>query len=91
MAAKRGRPRGLGVNPEAVEFQAEQVGISKVELAQAAGISSGHLSDILHRSTGVSLPTAHKLAAALRCPAGMICPELTTRFVAVKPGDEAAA
>ena len=91
MAAKRGRPRGLTLNPVAVEFRVEQVGITKQALADAASMSAGHLADCLHRGKGVSVPTAHKLAAALRCPIGVICPELTARFAAVRAGDEAAA
>ena len=91
MAAKRGRPRGLGLNPPAVEHQLLAVGISKLELATAAGMTSGHLADCLHAAKGVSVTTAHRLAEALQCPVGMICPEVTTRFVAVRPGDREVA
>lgn len=90
MAAKRGRPRGLQLNTPAVEHRLLEVGMTKLALAQAAGMTSGHLADCLHSRKGVSITTAHKIAAALRCPVGAVCPEVTGYFYARREGDPEA-
>lgn len=88
----RGRPRGLTINAEAVEDLLLARCMSKTELWQAAGITSGHLADMLHRRTkGASPEIVRKMADALSCHPATIAPELTSRFVGVRPGDEEAA
>jgi hypothetical protein len=65
--------------------------MTKLALATAAEMTSGHLADCLHSRKGVAVTTAHKLADALRCPVGMICPEVTGYFIARREGEEVAA
>lgn len=85
--AKRGRPRGLNVNPAAVEDLLDKACVSKATLAQAAGITPSHLSDVLHRQKGASVDMVRSMATALRCRPETIAPELTQQFLAVRPGD----
>lgn len=91
VAAKRGRPRGLQLNTPAIEHQLVTIGMTKLALASSADMTSGHLADCLHSRKGVSITTAHKLAAALRCPVGMICPEVTGYFTARREGEAVVA
>lgn len=89
---KRGRPRGLTINTEAVEALLAARCMSKSELCAAADVSAGHLADMLHRRTKGASPTlVRRMADALGCAPGAIAPELTARFVGVRPGDEEAA
>lgn len=92
--AKRGRPRGLNVNPAAVEDLLDKAAVSKADLAAASGITPSHLSDVLHRQKGASVDLIRAMATALRCRPETIAPELTQQFLSVRPGDpwsEAAA
>ena len=88
---KRGRPRGINVNPEAVEALRVVRSMSKAELCEAAGITQGHFIDMLRRGKGASPSTIRALAVALQVTPGAIAPELTGLFVAVRDGDEVAA
>lgn len=89
--AKRGRPRGLNVNPEAVEDLLLIRCVSKGELAEAAKISTGHLADMLYRQKGASPETIRKMAGRLGCKPGTLAPELSGQFAAVRAGDELEA
>lgn len=89
--AKRGRPRGLNINPAAVEDLLDKACISKSELCEIAGITPGHLADMLRRQKGASAAVVREMAVALRCRPETIAPELTAQFVAVRPGDDEAA
>lgn len=91
VAAKRGRPRGLTINPDAVEDQLDRLGMSKGTLCEGAGVSPGHLADMLHRAKGVSIELVNEMATVLRCRPGTIAPELSQRFYARRPGDEEQA
>ena len=84
---KRGRPRGVNVNPAAIEDMLAKVCMSKTELAETAGITPGHLSDMLRRQKGASEKLVREMATALRCSPETIAPELTQQFVAVRHGD----
>lgn len=87
--AKRGRPRGLNINPEAVEAFRLRECLSKQELASAVGIGPGHLADMLSdRRKGASPATVRKMAEVLGCTPGAIAPEITGRFLAVRVGDD---
>lgn len=86
--AKRGRPRGLHLNPEAFADLIEDRGVSKGEIAEVAGITTGHLADALYRQKGIS-PTAVKaMSVRLRCSPGTLAPELTKIFMAFRAGDD---
>ena len=74
----------------AFEFAVRAAGKSKLSVATDAGMSTGNLADCLHRGKGLSVAAAERLALAADCPVEVICPELTERFVAVRPGDEVA-
>lgn len=88
--AKQGRPRGLNVNPAAVEAFLDKACLSKSELCAAAGIKPGHLADMLRRQKGASPVVIRRLATALLVPPEAIAPELTNWFVSVRQGDELA-
>jgi hypothetical protein len=85
--ASVGRPRGLTINPAAVHDLLDKACISKAELCEAAGVKPGHLSDMLHRTTGASPAVVRRMAVALGCVEATIAPELAGRFVAVRNGD----
>lgn len=88
---KRGRPRGLTIHTPAVEDLLAARCMSKAELCQAADISAGHLADMLHRRTkGASPALVRRMAEVLGCQPETIAPELTARFVGVRPGDNEA-
>jgi hypothetical protein len=86
---KRGRPRGLNINPVAVEDFLAKIPMAKAELCEAVSITSGHLADMLHRGKGASEETVRQMALALRCSPESIAPELLKRdrlrFVAERP------
>lgn len=73
---RRGRPRGLVVNPAAVEDLLTLQCLSKARLCSAAGVSPGHLADMLHRGKGASPAVVHRLAAVLGCADSTLAPEL---------------
>lgn len=85
--ATRGRPRGLNINPHAVEDLLARACLTKAELAAAAGCSAGHLADMLHRGKGASPTVVRAMATALGCSAETIAPTLLPLFVSVRPGD----
>lgn len=85
--AKQGRPRGLNVNPAAVEHLLLRQSWTKKELCEAVGITQGHLSDMLRRGKGASPLVIRRMADALICEQAVIAPELTGRFRSIRPGD----
>jgi lambda repressor-like predicted transcriptional regulator len=85
--AKQGRPRGININPAAVESFLDKACLSKSELCTEAGIKPGHLADMLRRRKGASPLTIRRMATALRVPPEAIAPELSGWFVAVREGD----
>ena len=89
--AKRGRPRGLNLNPAAVEDLLDKEGGSKQSLAEAGGITTGHLSDALYRQKGVTAGAVNGMAGFLKCHPATIAPELTRQFASVRPGDDEVA
>lgn len=86
--ARRGRPRGLNINVAAFDDLCARECVSKGEIADAAGITSGHLSDALYRQKGLSEEKVRLIAGRLRCSPATLAPELTKQFVSVRPGDE---
>jgi hypothetical protein len=89
---KRGRPRGLTINTEAVEDLLDARCMSKSELCRLAEVTPGHFADMLHRRTkGASPALVRRMAAILDCKPETIAPELTNRFMGVRPGDDEAA
>lgn len=91
MAPRRGRPRGLNLNVEAVEDLAAREVVSKGELAEAGGITTGHLADALYRQKGLSEAAVKGIAGRLKCRPATIAPELTRQFVSVRQGDDQVA
>lgn len=83
-----GRPRGLNVNVDAVDDLLLIRCVSKGELAAAAGITTGHLADMLYRQKGASPETIRKMAGRLGCKPSTLAPELSGRFVAVRTDEE---
>lgn len=89
--AKRGRPRGLNINTSAVEDILDRRPMSKQELAEAAGITPGHLADMLHRDKGARPEVIRAMALALEVSPATIAPSLTGKFVYVRADDEEPA
>lgn len=87
LMAKRGRPRGLNLNPIAIEDLLIKAGISKGDLADAAEVSTGHLADMLYRRKGASLVVVHRMSDRLGCKPETIAPALLDQFVSVREGD----
>jgi hypothetical protein len=85
--AKRGRPRGVNINPAAVEDLLNKACMSKVELCAAAQIGTGHLADMLYRRKGTSPEVVRRMSAALRCNPETLAPALTSQFISVRLGD----
>lgn len=85
--AKRGRPRGLNINPAALLWALDKACISKAELCEAAGITPGHLADMLRRQKGASPALVRRMSVATRAPEEAIAPELSGQFISVRPGD----
>lgn len=85
--AKRGRPRGLNINPVAVTDLLKDRGLNKQDLCAAAGITPGHLSDMLTRDKGASIETVRAMAVALRVSVETIAPTITDKFVYVRADD----
>jgi DNA-binding Xre family transcriptional regulator len=88
---KRGRPRGLSLNPVAVEDLLGRLPMSKKELCERVGVSPSHLSDALHRCKGVSPVVVRAIAEVLRCKPETIAPELLPQFACLRPGDDEVA
>lgn len=86
--AKRGRPRGLNVNPVAIDDLLAKECVSKGELAEAAGITTGHLADVLYRQKGLSEEKVRLMAGRLGCKPATIAPELSGQFRAIRDGDD---
>lgn len=86
--AKRGRPRGLHLNTVAFHEALEREGVSKGEIAEVGGITTGHLADALYRQKGVSKVAVKAMAVRLRSKPETLAPELTEQFVAVLPDDD---
>lgn len=84
---KRGRPRGLNINPVALEDFRLKLPMEKAELCSIAGITQGHLADMLRRQKGASPTLIRALATALQCRPESLAPELTGQFIAVRDGD----
>lgn len=89
--AKQGRPRGLNLNPEAFEDLLADRCVSKGEIAEVGGITTGHLADALYRQKGVSEAAVRAMAGRLKCRPATIAPALTRLFVSVRDGDDLAA
>lgn len=64
--------------------------MSKAELAEVAGITPSHLSDMLYRRKGTSEAVIRRMATATGASPETLAPELTGRFVSVRIGDEVA-
>jgi hypothetical protein len=89
---KRGRPRGLTVNPHALADMLDRAAITKVELCSAVGMTSGHLGDVLStRVKGASPTLVRAMAEVLGCNPATLAPELSGRFTGVRPSDEPVA
>lgn len=88
---KQGRPRGYNINPKAVEDGLRYSGKSKAEVAAAARIAPGTLSNMLYREKGASEAVVRRLADALGLSPETLAPELLDCFVCVRSGDQAVA
>lgn len=80
--AKRGRPAGLLINPDAARYilgTRPQSGWAK-----DAGVAPGNLSEILTGQKGVSIDVADRLAGALDVPVGVLFPEVVKFTTAVR-------
>lgn len=89
--ATAGRPRGLNVNPAAVDDFLAKACLSKTELCEAADISPGHFADMMRRGKGASPSLIRKMATALQCQPESIAPELSKRFISVRSDAELVA
>jgi CTP:molybdopterin cytidylyltransferase MocA len=72
--ARRGRPAGLLLNPQAVLHLLGDR--PQVELVAAARLIAPVLSELMSGQRGASLAIATRLAAALECEPGVIFPEM---------------
>ena len=86
--AKQGRPRGVNINPPAVLDLLNRACLGKGALAAAAGISSGHLADLLYRRKGTNPDVVRRMADALGCSPETLAPQLTGQFISVRIGDD---
>lgn len=86
--AKSGRPRGLNVNAAAIEDALIIRCISKQELCAAAGITSSHLADMLHRDKGARPEVIRAMATRLGVNPATIAPTLSSKFTYVRAGDD---
>ena len=71
---RKGRPSGLLLNPAAVNHLLGER--PQVELAMKARVGVTVLSELMSGRRGVSHAVAERLAKALDCEPGVICPEL---------------
>lgn len=90
---KQGRPPGLLANPDA--FAEFLEGRSQRWLADASGMSTAHLSEVLSGRKGVSAEQATRLAEILHRRPGALFPQLAifkveTRVFAITGVGEAA-
>lgn len=92
--ARRGRPAGLLINPEAARFVLGNR--SQKWWSDATEISTAHLSAMLSGTKGATPDVAERMAAAVNVSPGVIFPELveftTTirHFTAPRVVEEAA-
>lgn len=87
--AKRGRPRGLTINPMALDDLIRVRCTSRADACAAAGITPSHLADAASdRSKGLSPESVRLLAEYLHCHPATLAPELLPRFVALRQADE---
>lgn len=85
--AKRGRPRGVNINPAAIEDLLRHQAITKQELCDEVGITPTHLADMLRRHKGVRPEVVTEMARVLDVDPVTLAPALGERFVYVRPGD----
>lgn len=89
--AKQGRPRGLNLNPAAVEDGLARAHLTRSELCAAVGITPGHLADALgDRRKGVAVEMVEAIATKLGTRPAVIAPSLSGRFLDLRPGDDVA-
>lgn len=72
--AKRGRPSGLLLNPQALDHVLGER--TRAEIATSARISAPVLSELTAGNRGASIAIAERLAAALGCSPGVLFPEM---------------
>ena len=73
MTTKRGRPAGLQANPDA--FADVLAGRSQKWVADKAGVSVSHLSEMLGGTKGATPELAERLAEVLGCRVGTLFPQ----------------
>lgn len=68
------RPKGHTLNPDAFDAWLTARGMTRTEVAEAAGVAPNTLSGLTHsvEPHGASTKTAYRLAAALRVPPGAL-------------------
>jgi len=82
MTARRGRPSGYTLNPDAF---ADHLGTrSQAGVAADARLSPSHLSEMLAGSKGATDEVAERLARAVGVRPGTLFPELVTFRVQVR-------
>jgi len=72
-----GRPKGLAINRWAFNDLCRLHCVSRAEVARAAALSAGYLSELVSGAKGASPATARRLAEALSCSVQTLFPELT--------------
>lgn len=97
LVTRTGRPRAININPSVVadllkaNRRPEGTGPgSQAQLALAAGISPGFLTDMIRQGKGTNLQTIERMAEALGCQPSTLAPTLVeepVRFMAVRDGD----
>jgi|GEM_PF-3757895 len=75
---RRGRPRGLTINPDAVANELRRAARSQAWLAREARISPSHLAELLSGAKGATADVAGRIAAALDVGPAVLFPELVT-------------
>ncbi|WP_352231376.1 helix-turn-helix transcriptional regulator [Actinomadura sp. NBRC 104412] len=68
MGRRRGSPRILNQEPEAVTYAREQAGLTKTEVARACGVSLSLISEIEKGTRNATPAMIVKLAHVLNCP-----------------------
>jgi transcriptional regulator with XRE-family HTH domain len=72
--ARRGRPSGLRLNPDA--FTALAGDRSSLSIAEGASVSPAHLSEMRSGKKGATEDVVHRIATFLAVPPGALFPEL---------------
>jgi transcriptional regulator with XRE-family HTH domain len=72
--ARRGRPSGLRLNPDA--FTALAGDRSSLSIAEGASVSPAHLSEMRSGKKGVTEDVVNRIASFLDVPPGALFPEL---------------